>query len=178
MKMVSLLLSYWAILIKKVIAYSKDNGYSLIAIHNQRRLAQWRIGEVSWTLIDNGRVNSYFHDAIYFTEEFYIVDKEGRVVLTNAKSLEATTFSSPVISSKAILMHLVESLGDLFFVDIQNKPLLFGSILHVPVCFSIFNLNKKQMWELVSDIGDQVFFLGGRITFSLSSAKFLRLKGN
>ena len=48
---------------------------------------------MSWTLIDNGRVNSYFHDAIYFTEEFYIVDKEGRVVLINAKSMEATTFS-------------------------------------------------------------------------------------
>ncbi|XP_062100794.1 F-box protein SKIP23-like [Humulus lupulus] len=170
--------------VKKVVLSSspkKSNGFVALAILNQTGdLAFCKDGDQAWTFIEGA--SSYSEDVIHYNGSFYAVNKYGVVAVCDVGG------SSPSVSIietprqlGADMQYLVSSKDGLVLVsrylelDHDNSEELYRT-----VGFDVFRLDwsEEPKWEKVTDLGDQMLFIGQNSSLSLSASGFPGCVGN
>lgn len=157
-----------------------------LSISKDGNLRYWKYGEESWTHITDGQdQGSWYDDIIVYKGQFYVVDKLGTVSWIDS-SMRAIQFSPPMCGG-GDRKYLVEWGSDIFVIDRYHEGLGATSrsrhrrryCLEEVVDFKVYRLDQEWgKWDEVNNLGDVVFFLGTRCSFSVSVRDFNGCPGN
>ncbi|XP_006368067.1 uncharacterized protein [Solanum tuberosum] len=168
-----------------------------------KTMSFWRPGDLRWTRIDN--INSpYKHmhrDLVYYTENFYAVDWNGRVLVYDV------TGSSPIHTQIVAILpphhmgdefYILESIGSLFVVvryGVKSRPPIRedssrrisltpiypndGTETYGTTNFGVFevDLAAGELRE-TKQVGDRALFLGANASISVQASQFPGVKPN
>ncbi|KAL5714530.1 hypothetical protein ACHQM5_016477 [Ranunculus cassubicifolius] len=145
-------------------------------------LAFFKSGTEAWTLIAESE-GTIFHDLVCFQGEFYAVDSNGTVYLLDlSDKSKVVKIANP---PEALLE--VESFRQSYLVESENELLLvyryFKKPRGTPFCstsyFTAYKLAlSNSTWSQMSDLTEQVLFLGTNCSFSLSARDYPSCRGN
>ncbi|KAH0690397.1 hypothetical protein KY290_018632 [Solanum tuberosum] len=196
----------WTFFHKAVLSASPSHtsNYILAVIDGNRKFFSfWRPGDLRWTRIDN--INSpYKHmhrDLVYYTENFYAVDWNGRVLVYDV------TGSSPTHTQIVAILpphhmgdefYILESIGSLFVVvryGVKSRPPIRedssrrisltpiypndGTETYGTTNFGVFevDLAAGKLRES-KQVGDRALFLGANASISVQASQFPGVKLN
>ncbi|KAJ7981237.1 F-box protein [Quillaja saponaria] len=163
--------SFPALLIKKVVVSSNTDNFSVMALHHCSKLGLWKMGDKSWTEIENGRVKSKYIDIAYQKGKFFAVGVTGQTILVDCSSLHPITVISvapPEIRSVFQCYddrsrYLVNSVGNLLLISNAGES---DNRLH----FNVHKLDEENhIWVSVDSLGDQVLLLDSNLSVSVSA---------
>ncbi|OVA15996.1 F-box domain [Macleaya cordata] len=177
---------------------SANDVYGVMVLHVGGKLAFFKPGDEKWTVIQNQTCR--FNDVVQYNGKFYAVDSTGRAVVVDT-SLNVSVVAVPVIGGGR-KKRLVESDGILFLVDMfidLGPDYLEWDEFHdlveydgdgtpfptnydgeaTPIRCEVFKLDEsKQSWVEVENLGNRVFVVGDRCSFSVPANKLSQCKGN
>ncbi|XP_059636518.1 F-box protein SKIP23-like [Cornus florida] len=172
--------------IKKVIlssSPSNDSDFVALAILNRTGdLAFCKKGDKSWRCIEGSE--SYCEDVIYYNGLFYAVDKYGAIAICDVcgPSPRVSIMDTPP-QFGGDMQYLVRSMNQFLLVtrylDTEYDEDLFEIFVYKTVLFKVYRLNlSNSNWEEVTNLGDQMLFLGENSSFALSASDFPGCEGN
>ncbi|KAJ4796935.1 F-box protein [Rhynchospora pubera] len=131
-------------------------------------------GEVKWTIINKGSLESCYYKGMYLH------------LNTDSNSLEiydvaTRTLREGPVSPIAGLAHLVVSAGQVILVLKYDHMYLPVHQCHFEIHrleFGTGTDEKKPFWVKISNIGDQILFLNLASGFSISASCFVGVRGN
>jgi hypothetical protein len=122
-------------------------GLALLTIHVFGKfLAMFKSEDKRWSIIAND-LHSLYHDVILFRDEFYAVDRNGRIVLVGLSS--NVSLVTEKVFGGGDKKYLVESDGQLLLVDmylslvpdVDDDEVFYGAICNYRLCFKVYNLD-------------------------------------
>ncbi|GAV56692.1 DUF295 domain-containing protein, partial [Cephalotus follicularis] len=169
---------------KVVLSSSPSEGTDFVAIailNNSGGLAYCRNGDTGWTIIQDA--HSYYEDVISYKGVFYAVDKFGEIAVCNVRGGHVgVSFIETPSQIGGDMQYLVELGGEFLLVtrfihlepDIEPNHLVFRTKR-----FEVFRLDRtERKWERLTNLGEQMLFLGRNSSLSLSAADFPGCVGN
>ena len=162
---------------------SDTEDYILLTIHVSGKLAVYRFGDKTWTIIHD--MPAPYDDVILFRGDFYAVDSTGRAVIVDP-SANVGMVSGPVFGGDK--KFLVESMGEILMVDMYLNTASSAEeedgfeqfdefMVERTVRFKVYSLNRREnKWAEMNSLGDRVLFVGDDCTFSASDLDLGRCK--
>ncbi|XP_044489805.1 F-box protein SKIP23-like [Mangifera indica] len=155
---------------------SDSDGFVLLTVHVSGELAMFKSGHEKWTILQH--MQSPFDDVIVYKGRFYAVDNTGTTVIVDCSGCSVNLVESPVFGGGK--KYLVECKGDLLLVDMSRRidAAIFGPYmdwLQPPV----YKLDEERKeWTKMTDLKDDLLFLGEDCVFSVSANKLGVSRGN
>ncbi|CAK7347947.1 unnamed protein product [Dovyalis caffra] len=176
---------------------SLTDDYVVIVIYGESsRLAYCKPGDEKWTpFLENLENLANFHDCIFYKGKIHALIHNGKLIVIDILPVEpqAEQISPPypVLESpyrhphaSSSVPYIVESSCGLLLVERQYKISRTSDprkeYLSKTVHFNVFKLDQLNCpkWCNITDIGDEVLFIGFNTSVSISSLEFPELKRN
>ena len=158
---------------------SSPYDYAAMAIYGKfKRLAVYKSGDKTWTLIQNSRF--YYEDVIFYNGVFFAVDDSGGIVVCDiGQKTVSVREVTPPWDYKDSKKYLVSSYRKLLLVNRYIQKDFYG--IYRTVKFDVFELDsvsQPKEWFKVERLGsNHVLFLGQNHSVCLPNSSS-QCKGN